>query len=1090
MQGYSDNKILNGMKNHYSDIYTEKIILLDSDKDIIKNSNDAIMQSISMNNAVGTIGGYYDDDLTMLFISDFFLHNLGYSFDEFSNMTGVSLKKMIYPGDLKYFENQSFRNGSGAGLFHMMMSDGTPIYVRTFKTESTDKNGTPIWVMSVRVAWDAQNVELVNGIMQSGVWYIDFNDDDTIRKVTWSQKFRQMLGFSGPADFPDTLEAWEERIHPHDRQKVMEKFYAAISDRQNETKYIVEYRARAKDGKYHWFKESAEVNRRLNGSASRMTGIFVNIDEEHKTRKENEKNAAFHRSYSKSNLCEFYVDLQDDTFEVLKFNEKLLKEYGSITSWDEIAGKYVNEHVCEDSRDSIRLLFDRDYIRKELIKLDGEISLECHAKYNGADYWVRNLVLPGDMDENGKPRHAIVFLRDITNAKKAEEELHRMSQDNHDMDELLSGMVKLVKRFAVCDLEHGSYTLHNLDGVQLLKTSGTYDEMVADLSSKFKALSDNETISDLMSRENLTEKLSSETDIYNFEYCSNDEKLFKNMSAIPLEFSNGRLTRVLMIIQDVTQAKNNEREARAALKDAFLAAERANKAKTVFMSNMSHDIRTPMNAIIGMTEIAGAHIDDKERVLNCLGKITNSSRHLLSLINEVLDMSQIERGGISLVQEEFHLPDLIDDLLTLTKSSAEQHKHEISVSLSDIRHENVTGDRLRIQQVLANIMSNAVKYTPDGGKIHLGISEKFSRGNSSCFEFTIADNGIGMTEEFQKVIFEPFTRADDNRTTKIPGTGLGMAITKNIVDMMNGTITVDSEYGKGTCFTVSIVLRTQDSEDGPSDKLADLPVLVVGDDREYCEGAVTILDEIGMNGEWVTSGEEAVQRTVDRHSIGNDYFAVIIDWKTPSIDGIETTREIRRRVGSAVPTIVFTAYDCSAVEKEAREAGANAFITKPLFRSRLTALFKGLVSPGARISSVTDAAGKICLTGHSGKNVLIVEDNELNREIATEIISMTGAHVEAVENGMDAVNIIRQKGAGYYDIVFMDIQMPVMNGYQATEEIRIMPGCSDLPIVAMTANAFAEDVLRAKNAGMNGHISKPLELKKLNDVMNKWLRKA
>ena len=387
-------------------------------------------------------------------------------------------------------------------------------------------------------------------------------------------------------------------------------------------------------------------------------------------------------------------------------------------------------------------------------------------------------------------------------------------------------------------------------------------------------------------------------------------------------------------------------------------------------------------------------------------------------------------------------------------------------------------------------MSNAVKYTPDGGKIHLGISEKFSRGNSSCFEFTIADNGIGMTEEFQKVIFEPFTRADDNRTTKIPGTGLGMAITKNIVDMMNGTITVDSEYGKGTCFTVSIVLRTQDSEDGPSDELADLPVLVVGDDREYCEGAVTILDEIGMNGEWVTSGEEAVQRTVDRHSIGNDYFAVIIDWKTPGIDGIETTREIRRRVGSAVPTIVFTAYDCSAVEKEAREAGANAFITKPLFRSRLTALFKGLVSPGARISSVTDVAGKICLTGHSGKNVLIVEDNELNREIATEVISMTGAHVEAVENGMDAVNIIRQKGAGYYDIVFMDIQMPVMNGYQATEEIRIMPGCSDLPIVAMTANAFAEDVLRAKNAGMNGHISKPLELKKLNDVMNKWLRKA
>ena len=297
-------------------------------------------------------------------------------------------------------------------------------------------------------------------------------------------------------------------------------------------------------------------------------------------------------------------------------------------------------------------------------KLDGEMSMECRAQYDGVEYWVRNMVLPGDCNENGEPRHAIVFLRDITNAKKAEEDLHRLAKDNHDMDELLNGMVRLVKRFAVCDLRHDNYTLHNLDGIELLKTSGTYEEMIRDFDDKFKTLTDNITLPEMLAKEHLRSHLCSPLDIYNFEYCSKDETLYKNMSAIPLEFTDGELTRVLLIIQDVTQAKHAELEAREALKDAYFAANRANQAKTVFMSNMSHDIRTPMNAIIGMTAIAGAHIDDKIRVLDCLEKITQSSRHLLSLINEVLDMSQIERGNISLMQDEFRLPDLIDELIS------------------------------------------------------------------------------------------------------------------------------------------------------------------------------------------------------------------------------------------------------------------------------------------------------------------------------------------------------------------------------------------------------------------------------------------
>lgn len=1090
MQEHSGQDIVNfGGEQLFSDIYTEKVLLLKPDADTLTGISENINQALSLNNAVGCIGGYYDDELSMLFMSSFFMKNLGYDYEGIMQASGGSLRPLIYPGDLHYFDGDKFRNGSGAGLFHMMMKDGTPIYVRTYKMDSTDKNGNPVWIMAVRVAWDAQNVDLVNGIMQSGVWYIDFNEDGSVKKVTWSQKFRHMLGFSSPVDFPDTLEAWIDRIHPQDCQRVLSRFFAAANDRNNDIKYEVEYRARSRDGVYHWFKERAEVNRRLDGSPSRMTGIFVNIDEEHKTREENEKFSAFHRAYSRSNICEFYVDLQEDTFEELKMSERLAQALGVITSWDEIAGRYVNGYVGEESRDAVRLLLNRSYIRSELKKTGGDLSLECRTVFCGEEYWVRNMVLPGDVDEYGNVKHAIVFLRNITSARKAEEDLHRMAKDNHDMDELLSGMVKLVKRFAVCDLENNSFMLHNLDGNHLLKTSGTYEEMVADIDSKFKMLTEKKTIPDMLSRENLMNSLRDETDIYNFEYCSRDETLFKNMSAIPLEFKNGELSRVLLIIQDVTQTKNNERQARAALKDAFESANRANQAKTVFMSNMSHDIRTPMNAIIGMTAIAGANIDDRNRVLDCLSKINHSSRHLLSLINEVLDMSQIERGAISLVQEEFCLPELIDDLLTIMKPGIAQHGHDISVTLTDIVHEQVTGDRMRLQQVLVNIMTNAVKYTPDGGRIRLGIAEKFTHGSTSCYEFIIEDNGIGMTEEFQKVIFEPFTRADDDRTSKIPGTGLGMAITRSIVEMMNGTIRVDSRPGEGTRFVVTIVLRIAEDASVSCEELADLPVLVVDDERECCEGTVAILDDIGMNGEWVTSGAEAVERTVERHESGDDYFAVIVDWKMPGMDGVETTRQIRRRVGREVPIIVFTAYDCSAVEKEAREAGADAFITKPLFRSRLTALFKGLAGGDTR-EAVFDPveAEKMELTDHTGRKVLLVEDNALNREIAVEIIGMSGAEVESVENGQEAVDIIKAKGPEHYGLVFMDIQMPVMNGYQAARAIRELPGCGELPIVAMTANAFAEDVLRAKEAGMNGHISKPLDVNKLNDIMNKWLK--
>ena len=539
---------------------------------------------------------------------------------------------------------------------------------------------------------------------------------------------------------------------------------------------------------------------------------------------------------------------------------------------------------------------------------------------------------------------------------------------------------------------------------------------------------------------------------------------------------------------DVSQEKKAEIESHKALKDAYRAAENASRAKTEFLSNMSHDIRTPMNAIVGLTAIAGANIESQDRVVECLGKITKSSRHLLGLINEVLDMARIESGRMSLAEEDFSLPELVDNLLTLTKPAIDEHKHQLEVHVEHIEHEAVCGDSLRIQQVFVNLMSNAVKYTPDGGNITLTIKEK-PNGFSElgCYEFSIEDNGIGMTPEFQKIMFEPFSRADDHRTTKVQGTGLGMAIARNIVNLMNGDIQVESAPNKGTKITVTVYLKLQENEKEQEKELLDLPVLVVDDDKTCCESTVATLQEIGIAGEWVLTGKEAVERCAARHKTGRDYFAVILDWKMPEIDGIATARKIRERVGEDVTIIILTSFDFSEIEEEARAAGVNAFMAKPLFRSRLTATLRQFTS-GKKEENARNYLEDFAKENYAGKRILLVEDNELNREIATEIIGMTGVTIDIAENGKIAVEKVMEAPEKWYDLIFMDIQMPIMNGYEATAAIRALAGSrGKVPIIAMTANAFAEDVQLAKNTGMNEHIAKPLDLNKLNDVLKQWL---
>ncbi len=546
----------------------------------------------------------------------------------------------------------------------------------------------------------------------------------------------------------------------------------------------------------------------------------------------------------------------------------------------------------------------------------------------------------------------------------------------------------------------------------------------------------------------------------------------------------------LFVAADITEAKKKQEEQRQALQAAYEAANHASAAKSSFLANMSHDIRTPMNGIIGMTAIAGTHLDDRDRVADCLSKIMVASKHLLGLLNEVLDMGKIESGKIELQNEEFSLPNLVDDLISIAKPQIEAKHHEFFVSVRGIEHENVIGDSQRIQQVFLNLLSNAIKYTPEGGKVQMTLSEKpFHRKDLGCYEIVFEDNGIGMRREFLEHLFEPFSRAEDGRVAKIQGTGLGMTITRNIVQLMNGRIDVKSEPDKGTKFTVTIFLKLQESEESVSDeKLIDLPILVVDDDEIACESTCDMLNELGMLGEYVLCGEDAVKYVVARHEADNDFFAVIPDWKMPGMDGLEVTREIRRQVGEDVPIIIISAYDWSEIEVSARAAGANAFLSKPLFKSRMVYLFKEILGNKKHLQNLSTLK-TIQKDDFTGKRALLVEDNELNAEIAGEILGMTGLEIQYAKDGKEALDKMAGADPGYYDIVFMDIQMPIMDGYEATRAIRSLPGDypRKVPIIAMTANAFIADIQACKAAGMDEHIAKPLDFDHLFRVLNRWL---
>lgn len=573
----------------------------------------------------------------------------------------------------------------------------------------------------------------------------------------------------------------------------------------------------------------------------------------------------------------------------------------------------------------------------------------------------------------------------------------------------------------------------------------------------------------------------------NYRKYQDGKIVYFQMKAVSIGTENGGLG-IVLGFRSVDAEIRKEMEQNTLLEAALSQANRASKAKSVFLSNMSHDIRTPMNAIVGFTNLAIMHIDHKEQVVDYLKKIQTSGNHLLSLINDILDMSRIESGKIHLDEKLCSLPEILYGLRNILQADIHAKQLELHIDTVDVVDEEIYCDKLRLNQVLLNLLSNAIKYTGAGGEVSMRITEKAgASAGYANYEFSIKDNGIGMSQEFVEHIFEPFERERNSTISKIQGTGLGMAITKNIVEMMNGSIAVKSEQGVGSEFTVSFTFRlhAEKKETLIIPEFKNCKALVVDDDFNTCDSVSYMLEQLGLQAEWTLSGKEAVLRSRQAVMRNTDYAVYIIDWLLPDMNGVEVTRRIRKETGGNVPVIILTAYDWSDIETEATEAGVTAFCGKPLFLSELSSCLKSVMRPETKEGNgIQERTG----IHHTGR-LLLAEDVEMNQEIAVAILEDAGFQVDVAENGQIAVNMLEKSEPGYYQAILMDVQMPVMDGYEATNKIRSLENrrLSSIPIIAMTANAFTEDREAALRSGMDGHIAKPIDIQALFETLDSLL---
>lgn len=794
------------------------------------------------------------------------------------------------------------------------------------------------------------------------------------------------------------------------------------------------------------------------------------------------------------------VDFEKNTYQYLSGTHPEQEDFA-------VAGPYKNlvKYLCsyfkeEEDRQKFSELLNRKSLIKEFGTDNPDVRFECHVQKNGKNEWEHMNIICLER-KDGQASKVLLIRQNITEVKERElriqaeislanrkERQYRIAITSNAICTFDFNLTRdLIDQDIIRIIDDKLISLLDYVGLQAPCRASEWFEcqkqLVAEESMK--------EYCDVVNLQYLKDSFAQGDAEVDVEYWTDDStgrKICVRQSYIMTwDDATGDIM-VMVVTKEITGQVKKQKEQTQALQDALMQAQHANNAKTTFLSNMSHDIRTPMNAIIGFSTIAASHIDNKNQVKECLQKVLSSSNHLLSLINDILDMSRIESGKVQINEQECNISELMHNLVNIIQPQIKAKQLELFIDTFNIANEDVIADSLKLNQIFINLLSNAVKYTPAGGIVSFRIMQESTfRHGYGDYTFIVKDNGIGMSPDFVEHIFEPFEREASTTKTGIQGTGLGMAITKNIVEMMQGTITVQSEAGKGSEFVVKLTLKLQDIKKNTAQikELAGLRSLVVDDDFHTCDSVSKMLKQLGMRADWTTSGRDAAFRAESAHDEGDPYHTYIIDWQMPETSGVETARKIRSVIGGDVPIIILTAYDWTDIEEEAIAAGITAFCAKPLFMSDL----KSALLVANHLVETDDKQAAWTSADFNGKRILLVEDNELNREIAEEILEETGFVVESVPDGTDAVSKMKEVAENYYDAILMDVQMPIMDGYEATRTIRSLPRSDvrELPIIAMTANAMDEDKEAALKNGMNAHIAKPVDVDQFIEILGQYL---
>ncbi len=791
--------------------------------------------------------------------------------------------------------------------------------------------------------------------------------------------------------------------------------------------------------------------------------------------------------YETNEIYHFTYNL--DT-KVVEQEDRLVTTYGLKKYYENMPYNFANEVVREEDQSNYIAMYER--------LIAGEQFATCDFRVKGSNIWSRVHMFRENMDA------PIVrgYVQDVSTPYSyvAKQEQEKEEERNKRMDlerealQLMRGISDSYDMVIFVNLSQNTYHMISYDRFlnQSASEEGNFDELI-EIGTSTVPDSYKESFHNAFSRESLlSEYKAGKKDVYLEHQQYDDAGTVHWVSTQVLFVDNPYDEDILEITlsQNIDERIHTEAEQRERLEGALQLAESANVAKTQFLSSMSHDIRTPMNAIIGMTTLASKHLDDKEYMKSCLSKMALASNHLLTLINDVLDISKVESGKMSLNPIVFSMADTVTNLVNIVRQQVSAKGLKFDVRVHNIKKEYLFADELRLNQIFINILSNAVKYTPEGGYVSMDISEEFIAGVSDKVRviYVVKDTGIGMSKEFQEHMFDSFSRANPEKFGDVQGSGLGLTISKTMIDMMDGTIQCDSELGKGSTFTVTLELPI-------AEKIMDdlilppMEVLLVDDDVIFLESAANTLIQLGISPECVDNGAEAIEKSVYRHEIGKDYPVIIVDWQMPGMNGIETIKQIRTKVGPSVSIIVISAYEWHDIEALAKEAGADGFISKPFFPSNVYENMSRIL--GLRTDVRDDSSLDTWQPNLEGMNILVAEDNDMNWEIAAEILSIYHVNAVRAEDGRKCVELLENSNAGEFDMVLMDIKMPYMDGYEATIAIRNSnkPHVKNIPVVAMTADAFSEDIQKCKEVGMNAHIAKPLNISNLISVLESEYQK-